>query len=91
MSKLQVWVDLMVLPLGRVMVSGLLAGQMLVAGAFSTKKWPVAPESDIACLTDLVTRFTSKIVAACGIAWRLFAWTIIFQAADRVGIFTCVG
>ena len=83
--------DLMVLPLGRVMVSGLLAGQMLVAGVFSTKKWPVAPESDIACLTDLVIRLTSKIVAACGIAWRSFAWTIVFQAADRVGIFTCVG
>ena len=70
---------------------GLLAGQMLVAGAFSTKKWPVAPESDIACLTDLVIRLTSKIVAACGIAWRLFAWTIVFQAAERVGIFTYVG
>ena len=81
----------MVLPLGRVMVSGLLAGQMLVAGAFSTKKWPFAPESDNACLTDLVTRFTSKIVAVGGIAWRLFAWTIVFQAAERVGIFTCVG
>ena len=81
----------MVLPVGRVMVIGLLARQMLVAGAFLTNKWPVAPESDIACFTDLVTCFTSKIVAACGVAWRLFAWTIVFQAAECVGIFTCVG
>ena len=91
MSKLHVWVDLMVLPLGRVMVIGLLAGRMLVAGAFSTKKWPVAPESEMACFTDLVTRCTSKIVAAFGVACRLFAWTIAFHAAERVGSFTCVG
>ena len=59
----------MVLPLCRVMVIGLLAGQMLVAGAFSTSKWPVAPESDIACFTNLVTHFTLNIVAACGAAY----------------------
>ena len=73
MFKLHVWVDLMVLLLGKVMVIGLIAGRMFVAGALSTKKWPVAPESEMACFTDLVTRCASKIVAAFGVARRLFA------------------
>ena len=56
----------MVLPLGSVMVIGLRAGRLFVAGAFSTKKWPVAPESEIACLMDLVTLCLLNIAAACG-------------------------
>ena len=91
MSKLHVWVDLIVFPLGKVMVIGLFAGRMFVAGAFSTKKCPVAPESEMACLTDLVTRWASKIVAACGVSRRLFACTIAFHAAERVGNLTWVG
>ena len=48
MSRLHVWVDQMVLPLGRVMVIGLIAGCLLMTGAPLTTKWPVAPESEIA-------------------------------------------
>ena len=81
----------MVLPLGKVMVIGLLAGRLLVTGAFSTKKWPVAPESEMACLTDLVTRCWSKIAFALGIACKFLAWMIAFQAVVRVGILTLVG
>ena len=51
MSKLHVWVDLMVLPFGNVMVIGFLAIRLLVTGAFQTRKWPVAPNSKLACLT----------------------------------------
>ena len=85
------WVDWMVLLLGRVVMIGLRAGRVLVAGAFSTRKWPVAPESEIACLIDLVTRCLSKMAAALGNWCRLFAWTIVFQAVICVGIFTFVG
>ena len=85
------WVDWMVLPFGNVMVIGLRAGCLLVAGAFSTKKWPVAPESEIACLMDLVIRCLLKIVAAFGKWCKLFAWIIDFHADVRVGIFTLEG
>ena len=85
------WVDWMVLPFGNVMVIGLRAGRLLVAGAFSTKKWPVAPESEIACLMDLVIRCLLKIVAAFGKWCKLFAWIIDFHAVVRVGIFTLEG
>ena len=48
MSRLHVWVDRMVLPLGRVMVIGLIAGCLLITGPPSTMKWSVAPELEIA-------------------------------------------
>ena len=51
MLRLHVWVDLIDFPLGKVMVIGLVAHCLLVTGAFSTRKWPVAPESDMACFT----------------------------------------
>ena len=41
----------MVLPLGSVMVIGLMAGCLFITGAPSTMKWPVAPESEIAHAT----------------------------------------
>ena len=66
-SRLHVWVDWMVLPFSNVMVIGLCVVRLLVAGAFSTKKWPVAPESEIAWATDLVMRCLLTIVAALGI------------------------
>ena len=50
------WVDRMVLPLGSVIVIGLVAGLLLTTGAPSTTKCPVAPESDIAHAT-LATNF----------------------------------
>ena len=73
MSRLHVWVDLIVLPLGSVMVIGFAAIFLLVTGAFSTRKCPVAPESEMACSTDLATRAGSKIVAAWGKLLRLLA------------------
>ena len=57
MSRLQVCVDLMNFPFGSVMVIGLAAGQMFTAGAPVTRKLPVAPESESAYLTALVTFF----------------------------------
>ena len=72
-----VWVDLIDFQLGKVMVIGLVARRLLVTGAFSTRKWPVAPESDMACFTDLVTLAVSKIAAACGNSCKLFACTIV--------------
>ena len=73
MSRLHVWVDLMCLPFGNVMVIGLLAIRLFVTGTFSMRKWPVAPESDMACVTHRCTFSTSKIVCECGNSWRLFA------------------
>ena len=85
------WVDCMVLPFGNVMVIGLYAVRLLVAGAFSTKKWPVAPELEIACATDLVMRCLLTLVAALGIWSMLFAWMIVFHAVVRLGILTFDG
>ena len=73
-------------PLGNVMVIGLVARRLLVTGAFSTRKWPVAPESDMACFTDLVILVASKIAAACGNSCKLFACTICCHALVRVGM-----
>ena len=85
------WVDLIVCPLGKVMVIGLRTGRLFVAGAFSTRKWPVAPESEIACLIDLVILLLLKIASARGNWYKLFAWTMVFHADVRVGIFTLDG
>lgn len=73
MSRLHVWVDLIVFPFGSVIEMGFAATCLFTTGASSTKKWPVAPESDIACFTDLVTRFASNIACALGICMRLLA------------------
>ena len=40
-------VDCILVPLGTVMVIGLVAGRALSSGIFCTTKWPVAPESGI--------------------------------------------
>ena len=42
------WVDVIMLSSGSFMVIGFIVGFTLIASATSTKKWPVAPESDIA-------------------------------------------
>ena len=63
MLRLHVWVDLIVFSFGSVIEMGFVATFLFTTGASSTKKWPVAPESDIACFTDLVTRFVSNIHA----------------------------
>ena len=49
-------VDLMLFPFGSVMVIGLVAGLTFTAGEPLIKKWPVAPESESAHLTALVSR-----------------------------------
>ena len=46
-SRLHVCVDVMFLPFGIVMLIGLLDTCKFVTGAPSTRKWPVAPESEI--------------------------------------------
>ena len=48
MSRLHVCVDWIVLPLGNVMVIGLVAFCLFTTGAHLTRKCPVAPESEIA-------------------------------------------
>jgi hypothetical protein len=47
MSRLHVWVDMILLPSGRVILMGLTAIRLLVTGASFCMKWPVAPESEI--------------------------------------------
>jgi len=66
-------VDLIDFPLCKVMVIGLWAGCLSVMAAFPTRKWPVAPESDMACLTDLVILSVLKIASACGNSCKLLA------------------
>ena len=51
----------------------------------------MAPESDIACLTDRVTCFALKTACAFGIAMRLFAWMMYFHALLLVGMVILVG
>ena len=75
----------MILPLGSVMAIGLVAGLMFTAGAPAIRKWPVAPESEIAHLTALVTRSRSKIVFACGSSLKFFVWMICCHACCLVG------
>ena len=48
MSRLQVCVDCIVPPMGNVMVTGLVPFFLLTTGAPSTRKWSVAPESEMA-------------------------------------------
>ena len=57
MNKLHEWVDLMLIPLRNVIMMGLFIIVLFFTGAPSIKKCPIAPESDTACLTALVTRF----------------------------------
>ncbi len=44
-SRMQVCTDCTLLPLGRQLMRGTVAGMMLVAGALVVRKWLVAPES----------------------------------------------
>ena len=47
MSRFHLCVDVMLFPFGIVMLIGLSATCKFVTGAPSTRKWPVAPESEI--------------------------------------------
>ena len=86
MSRLHVWVDLMTLPFGRAICTGVVAIRMFITGAPSTRKWPVAPESEIACCTERVTLATSKMVSALGRVLRLSCLMRACHAVWRVGI-----
>ena len=79
-------VDLMLLPFGSVMVIGLVAGLMFTAGEPLIKKWPVAPESESAHFTALVSRSWLNIVFACGSSRKLLAWMICCHACCLVGV-----
>ena len=74
----------MIFPLGSVMAIGLDAGVIFTAGAPKSKKCPVAPESEIAHFTALVTRSWSKIVCACGNSLKFFVWIMCCHACCLV-------
>ena len=73
MSRLHVCIDLIVMSFGKVMEIGLLAIFRLTAGTPSTRKWQVAPESEITYFIACVILCQSKIVSALGNLLRLFA------------------
>ena len=70
----------MTFPLGSVMSIRLDAGVIFTAGAPAIKKCLVAPESEIAHFTALVTRSWSKVVCTCGNSLKFFAWTMCCHA-----------
>ena len=80
MSKLHVCIDHIHFLFGRVMRIGWSAMRLFFTGAPSTKKCPVAPESDTACCTALVICLELKIVCACCDASKLLAWMMVFHA-----------
>ena len=86
MSKLHVCVGRMLLPFGRVMVIGFVAGLIFTAGEPLIKKWPVAPVSESAHLTALFSRTWSNMVLACGSSRKLLAWTMCCHALCRAGV-----
>ncbi len=47
-SRVHVWVECTLLPLGKRAMRGTAAGRMLVAGTLVVRKWLVAPESRMA-------------------------------------------
>ena len=72
-SKLHVCVDNSFDPSGIMICIGFWAGCLFIAGAPSTKKCPVAPESEMAHWTALVILFVSSDIAACGNCVKLLA------------------
>ena len=75
---------LFLFPFGGIIWIDLVAIFLLMIGAPSTRKCPVAPESDMAYCTALVTRLVSKTIFACGDSRRLWLWIIAFHASCRV-------
>ena len=73
MFKLHVWVDVIFLPFGNRICIGLVALFLLTTGAPSTRKCPVAPESDtaycMACTILLVLKAKALVLEV-----KLFAW-----------------
>ena len=83
MSRLQVWVELIVLPLGSLILIGLVAILLFTMCVPSTRKWPVAPESENAHSMFLVTWTLSKILADNGNSFKLLAWITCCHALAR--------
>ena len=88
MSRLQVCVDLMDFPFGSVMVIGLAAGRMFTVGAPATRKCSVAPESESAHLTALVTLRINKLAVVGRMVGKVVGW--IFGDSTSFAISTCV-
>ena len=84
MFKLHVCVDMIFLPFGNRIWIGLVAFLLLTTGAPSTRKWPVAPESEtaywMACTTLLVLNAKVLVVEV-----KLLAWMYCCHALCLVG------
>ena len=65
---------------------GFVAIFLLTIGAPSTKKCPVAPESDMAYSIAFVRRCVLNIMSARGEACKLQSRTIVVHVVCRVGI-----
>jgi hypothetical protein len=71
-SRVHVWVECTLLPLGRRVMRGTAAGRMLVAGTSVVRKWLVVPKSRMAhCLmvAVLVMMVLSRTEAANAKLW----------------------
>jgi len=79
MSRLHVCVDVIALPFGNIIFIGCVADRMFTAADPLTRKWPVAPESEMAYFTAVDTSDLSKMVVAIGIYCKLFACTRVFH------------
>ena len=86
MSRLHVWVERIFSLLGSRIWMGFVAIFLLTMGAPSIRKWPVAPESEMAYSIALVSRRVSNIMSDCGEACKLRSWMIVVHAVRRVGI-----
>ena len=85
-SRLQVWVNLVIFSFGRVVMIGLAAGIIFTAGVLVIKKYPVAPESEISHVTALATLSWLKTVFACGNYLNFLAWTMCCHAYFLVAV-----
>ena len=72
MSRLQVWVDLMMSLFGSVTAIGLAPSVIFIARAPAIKKWLVTPKLEIAHLTPLVTSCSSETIFICGTYLKFF-------------------
>ena len=73
---------------GKTYLRGLVAGCLLTTGEPSTKKWPVAPEPEMAYFTALHTFVLSKMVVAIGSCCKLLSCTMVFHAVFLGGMET---
>ena len=78
MSRLHVCLDVMFLPFGIVMMIGLSATCKFVTGAPSTRKWPMAPESEIAYLVVILS------LSVLGLFFDLFEMTTVSSSLSSL-------